>query len=232
MRIECFVFTWNEERFINQYIDHYSSFADSITVLDNYSTDTTCELAKRRGCAVLNYGIDCLDNMELLRAKENCWKSSKADWVIVGDTDELLYHPNIRGLLETTEATVIKSVGYHMISETVQHYTKIRHGVRCDSTPTYDKCLCFRPNEITAMNWVPGCHSCTPGGNVRYLEKAVKLLHYSFIGKQEYKARYAAYRERRSKASTEAGHSTHYLQSDQQLDKQFDALYKRRVLVW
>src|SRR4029453_15618648 len=58
-----------------------------------------------------------------LQALHNsCWKESRgvADWVIVADIDEFLYHPDFLGYLRRSRkrgVTCIPALGYEMLSE-------------------------------------------------------------------------------------------------------------------
>ena len=228
MKIEVFVIAWNEERMIDQFLDWYS-FADTITILDNYSTDKTTEIALKRGCNIVHYGSDKQDNVLMKQVKEDCWKNSKADWVIVCDMDEFLYHKNFKKLLETTNATIIRSVGYQMISEKADLNKNIFEGARDEK---YDKCLCFRPDKIKNMNWCMGCHSCSPQGETVYLEREVKLLHYNMIGRNEVRKRYSDYHQRMCENDLRNGYGKQYTFNREKIDEIFNNFYAKRVNVW
>ena len=227
MKIEVYVLAWNEERLINQFIDWYA-FAD-ITVLDNYSTDTTVELARSRGCSVIKYGSMQQDNQAMKQIKEDCWKNSKADWVVVCDMDEFLYHPRLLSLLEYTSATVIQTQGYQMVSEEPMPAIDLKFGSR---EPGLDKSICFRPGKITSMNWDHGCHHCNPIGEIRTLQNTVKMLHYSMLGKDNMKQRWSQYRARMSQWDIDHGAGAHYLWPDSQIDQQFEKYKNTSEKVW
>ena len=226
--IDVFVLAWNEERLIQQFIDWYS-FATSITILDNYSTDNTVAIARDNNCNIIQYGSNQQDNKAMLEIKESCWKNSDADWVIVCDMDEFIYHPKLLKLLSQTSATVIKTIGYQMVSIENALAKNIKIGSR---EPGLDKSICFKPKDIQSMNWEYGCHNCKPIGNVRYLENSVKMLHYSMLGKEAFKLRWLQYRNRMSDWDKSMGTGLHYLWSNEIMDSEFNRYLSTSEKVW
>lgn len=230
MEIEVFAPAWNEERSLEQFLDWYS-FARAITIFDNHSTDNTREIALKRGCNVIPFGSHMLDVREIQRVKEECWKDSRADWVIVCDVDEFIYHPDLLDVLGNTEATVVRCVGFRMVSEDYQPWISVKEGVR--EALHMDKCICFRPNKIDSMNWSPGCHQCSPCGEVRYLEGEVKLLHFRLVGRDIIRSRYAQYSNRdKSEWDVIHGVADRYNQPGAGFDEMFDASLRERERVW
>lgn len=228
MKIETFVLAWNEERLIEQFVDWYK-FSDRITVLDNHSTDNTTSIAKRLGCSIISYGTHQQDNRLMTQVKEECWKQSDADWVIVCDMDEFIYHPCLLDVLQKTSATVVKCVGYQMVSEQTAPVVQIKYGAREINN---DKCLCFKPKAIQAMNWLHGCHLCDPVGDVRFLENTIKLLHFNYVGKDSFKRRWHQYAERMSDWDKQVGAGKHYLFPEDQMNAEFDKYLSRVEKVW
>ena len=229
VKIEAFTIAWNEEKVIGQYIDHYTSIVDHITVFDNFSTDKTVEIARKRGCLVRPFGSSILhDEIVQLKLKEDCWKDSGADWVIVTDIDEFLYHPDFRRFLSETEATVIQPDGHLMVSEDCLPFRQVRTGAK----EPLGKTVCFRPSEIKAMNWTPGCHNCSPKGNVKLSVGETKLLHFFLIGRKEFKERWKRNISRFSENDKRCGYGCHYLFSDQRMDDYFNDHLARAEVVW
>jgi glycosyltransferase involved in cell wall biosynthesis len=213
---------------INQFIDWYS-YADTITILDNHSSDRTAKIALSRGCKVVPYGTNEQDNLLMAKVKETCWQGSTADWVIVCDIDEFVYHPVLREVLSNTPASVIKCVGYHMVSEDLALNKDVKYGTRA---PVYDKCLIFKPSRILKMNWTLGCHSCEPTGDVCYLEGVVNLFHFHYIGRAQVHSRYNQYLQRMSKSDLENGWGIHYTLPHEEIDRAFDECLKNKELLW
>ena len=108
-----------------------------------------------------------------LALQETCWKESRgiADWVIVTDIDEHLYHPDMYNYLAQCRAqgvTIIPGLGYQMLSEQFpEHKTLLCQSLtRGACYPYYSKLNIFSPNEIDAVNYTPGRHTAAPTGHV------------------------------------------------------------------
>ncbi len=114
--------------------------------------------------------------------------------VIVVDIDEFVYHPFLIDLLRDYKAsgvTLPKIKGYNMVSERFPEgheaiLRAVRHGVPDDVDMdgylnAYGKRCVFHPS--IDINCDPGCHECSPQGEVRESETAeIKLLHYKYLG--------------------------------------------------
>jgi len=154
MKIEAYVMVYNEERLLPYIIRHYSRFAE-LVFIDNNSTDRTPEIIK--DFRTLNYHLpDEINDLNHLHVKETCWKGSKADWVIVVDADEFIYHTDIVAELGKSQATVIHPRFYNMYSEAFpttkgQIYDEVNMGT--DGGIWLSKMNIFRPDRITRMDW-------------------------------------------------------------------------------
>jgi len=227
MHIEIFVVTWNEEKNLEHYLDWYN-YATSVTVLDNYSTDRTCEIAERRGCKIKKWDSGGVLNTAVKNdITENCWKDSKADWVIVADVDELIYYPDLYKMLNTKKS-IIRCKGYQMISEKYKPFVKVKKGVH---DTLYDKCIMFRPDRIEKMNWKPGLHRCKPIGDVSYFDGPL-LLHYKMNGRKELKNRYREYTERQSNNDKKNNYGWQYRLDEKTIDEDFDKMLKQATKIW
>jgi len=224
MKIEVYVIAHNEEYMLPYTIRHYSQFADVI-VLENNSTDRTVEFAKSMGAKVIELDVpDHKDNQTLVDIKNECWKGSKADWVIVIDTDEFIYHPDLIKILNETNATIMKSTWCEMYSDTIPHedgqiYDEVKTGlVRSRGRA---KLAIFRPDRINEMNWTVGCHQASPEGEVIYEDYGAKTLHYRHLSLEYVLMRNRINSARLSKNNRAMGWSTQYDQSVAHVTKGF-----------
>jgi len=120
MKIEAFLLCWNERDIMPLVVKHYAKFCDKITILDNHSTDGSQELAKELGCVVIPFGTKFFDDQENMNIKNSCWKGSDADWVIVADFDEILFHDYKEmefAMGFYTSSTIIKTIGWQIMSD-------------------------------------------------------------------------------------------------------------------
>lgn len=189
LKIEAFVMVWNRYNTIHFTINHYKSFCSKVTILDHHSDDGTFEIAEDLGCEVKLVGKKgVLDDSEYVRIKNECWRGSDADWVIVVDDDEILSSLdgsvlNELQLAKDSGATIVHPKGFSIFSNEmpVKDWHDIQTGIIDEK---YSKLCCFDPKKITDINYVPGCHEANPKGLVREVNK-LWLLHYMAVGGAE-----------------------------------------------
>jgi glycosyltransferase involved in cell wall biosynthesis len=186
MKIEVYIFANNDEKLIPYVARHYG-FAKMI-LMENNSTDNTIKVAKEYGMEVRTYITDKFDDLILLEKKEHCWRESKADWVMVVDSDEFIYHPDLIKNLSKETATILHPKFFNMFSEAFpttkgQIYDEVNMGT--DGGMWLSKMNVFRPREIQSMNWAIGCHYAYPVGNVSINGNTeLKTLHMRFLSRK------------------------------------------------
>ncbi|MFT5955974.1 MAG: hypothetical protein ACI8QD_002837, partial [Cyclobacteriaceae bacterium] len=191
--VHLYTFCYNESYFIPFFLAHYAPWVSRIVVYDNQSSDDSVTLLQQSSKVEVrtwDTNNQIRDDLKV-QLMSNAWKESKgtADWVIVCDMDELLYHPQITQLLpllRQQEYTVCRPLGYEMISEQRPDHgspllQQVREGIR---QPYWDKMVLFDPNEINEINFSPGGHYSLPEGRVRafFRQEELKLLHYRYLG--------------------------------------------------
>lgn len=224
MNIEVHILCWNEMEILPFVIKHYQKFCGHIIIYDNYSTDTSQLIAESMGCDVKRFGRKGeLDDMSYLAVKNNCWKGSKADYVIVCDADEILII-NASDSLEllTSSATIFKTQGWQIQSDEmpVNEITEITKGWPFSN---YSKSVIFDPKAIKEINYKPGAHECSPVGHVIYSDETLYLLHYKNIGGVErLLKRNREYAKRMSYNNRKNGYGIHYLEPEMQTRKEWE----------
>lgn len=230
MRVEIHSPMWNEETRLPWYLEHYGPLVDGIYLYDNFSSDRSKAIAMAHPKVTLRYyGSPELNNENMRLMKNNCWKKSRADWIIVADVDELLFHPDLRKLLETTEATVLQvGEAWDIISREIPEDWHAMRQVA--PAPFYRKCFIFRRPQIKEINYGHGAHHADPKGQVR-LESPPELLmlHYQFIGEARLVDRYMSNKARRSALDRQRGWGIHY---DITVDEALAIFGRGTVDVW
>lgn len=230
MRVEAYIIAFNEIETIHLTINHYKQFCNKITIFDNYSDDGTDEIAKSLGCEVKKFGIKgVLSDQEYLIVKNNCWRNSDADWIIVCDADEILYHPRIYDVLldSVGKATLFKTYGWQVFSEKLPSETWLEE-TNGFHDPNYSKFIIFNPKEIKEVNYVLGCHVARFKGNLRYADDTLTLLHYRNVGGPERLVqRHASYRPRMSNYNLKWNLGGHYLYEDERRRKEWQEQYEK-----
>ena len=215
MKIEAHLLHWQEKDIMPYVIKHYKSFCDEIIIHDNHSKDGSAEMAKELGCTVIPFGSDFFDDGINRDLKNECWKGSKADWVIVADFDELLISGfainNFNGV-QSKGVTILKTRGWQIMSDDwpAERLTEITNGFEFSN---YAKSIAFKPKEISSINYGPGAHDCSPIGNVVWSsgDHTPYVLHYKHIGGvQRTIDRYRVLQRRLSKNNRKNGWGIHY----------------------
>ena len=239
MNIHLYTFCYNEEFIIPYFLRHYLPIVSKIIVFDNYSTDKSVDLLQQHQ-KVFVKKIDTGDKFRDDVKREltnNAWKRSKghADYVIVLDIDEFLYHPNFLEelvRLKQTGYTVIRPIGYDMITAdlpatTGQIYDQVKEGMR---NREWDKMALFDPNKIEEINFSPGAHWCLPEGYVKALKRDhdFKLLHFRYLGFDYVLDKHKKRAARLSDINLKNNWGYHYRFDDERQRKIFDEVYKHR----
>lgn len=220
MIIHAHILAFNEEKILPFTLDYYSSLCEKIFIYDNMSTDNSDEIYKTYPkVTVIKWNSnDEINEMNYVQIKNNGYKVSRADnadWVIVCDTDEFLYHPRLLEKLEYYKKqgiTVPLINGHDMVSETFPEYDgefimkKIKTG--SEVYPPFCKNIIFNP-KIEA-NFGIGGHSFQSNNTINSVSPELKLLHYKFLGKEYVEAIYKARAERLSEFNKTNKLGEHY----------------------
>jgi len=210
MIIDAYTFCYNEQIRLKYYLNLYSPLCRKITIYDNGSTDASKQIATKYDNVIWEtetYNQNEINDVLLTNIKNNCWKQSKdADWVIVGDVDEILYHKDglnnyLMYLLNETNKRIIRATGFDMVSTKLPTHAgniydneDFQYGVR--NKKYYDKTCIFSPSSIDGINYMMGSHKCKPVINGRRWRKRIqqmslydgelKLFHYKFLSEESF----------------------------------------------
>ncbi len=174
---------------------HYDSIVDQYFIYDDNSTDDTKDLLSAHPKVHLRSFPRIADSFALSEQSlsNQCWKESigHADWVIVTDIDEFLYHQDLKSYLyncQEEKNTLIPAFGYQMISETFPEPDQDLCQSHRLGAPWGNmmKSSIFDPNSITDINFGLGRHRAKPTGRIQTPEKDELLLfHYKYLSFQE-----------------------------------------------
>ena len=225
MNLEAYIITWNREDTIHFTIQHYQSFGCKVILFDNFSTDTTRDIAERMGCDVRLFGrAGELDDQTYLDIKNHAWKRSEADFVIVVDDDEILWHPRLLEELKEAKArgnTIFETRGFNIHSDLmpVNDWLDIQTG---EQNANYSKTCIVDPKKVKDIRYHFGCHYSRPVGELNYHPVKLYLLHYRDVGGVERLiARHKLYQGRLSEVNKRYNLGHHYTESEQSKRKQW-----------
>jgi len=175
MIVEIFTIVKNGAYILPLYLNHYRKLFPNciINIFDNNSTDNSVQLCRAAGCKIHRFPV--YDVYREQAHKNNVWKKSKADWVIVCDQDELI-HVDLNKI--PSNVNVIQFKGYNMMDVTgVEDVRLFTWGSPCQM---YDKCVMFKPS-LGEINYSIGSHFTSPAPAAVYYKYKFRLLHYSKI---------------------------------------------------
>jgi len=218
---------------IPHFLRHYRHLATHIFAFDNGSTDDTLPLLAREKDWVTTVPFDPPGDSIVDEARElfeTAWQTSrgKADWVIIVDMDEHLYHPNLIGYLRYCASqgiTAITAIGYEMSSEVfptgdIPLWREITSG--CRFARDFDKLSIFDPNAVDSINYAVGRHAASPEGRVVYPERPeIKLLHYKKLSLDYLTTRWGELRGKLRAGDIENGWGSHYLAAPAAIQEDF-----------
>lgn len=232
--IEVYLLCFNEEKIILHTLNYYSKICSKIIIIDNQSTDDSLSLAskyKNVEFRHLDSGNEFVED-RLTESRNNCWKESTADYVIVCDMDEFLYDENLlkKLVLAKEQGIVIPMIiGYNMMSmDFPANYDKliteqVKLGVK---SSRFDKKIIFDPKKVKEINYRPGAHLSYPvfyENNVVDPLMELKLLHYKYLGKEYLYKKHEGYVDRMSEISKEKRHGYEYLEGKDHINNMFDS---------
>ena len=216
MKIEVYVLACNEEKIMPYFLRHYTQFAH-IILLESSSTDSTAQMVSDVGGEIWHYDHpDEINDKLFLDMKNNCWKESEADWVIIVDADEYVYHPDLLRILSETDSTIFLPRLFNMFTDKFpttegQIYEEVTGGREGGA-----KMNLFRPKKIREINYAIGCHNASPQGDVRLnINSEIMTLHMRHLGSDYVIERNARGARRLSELNKQMGWGYHVNSSEE-----------------
>lgn len=125
--VSVIILTFNEERHIGRAIRSVSAFAGRVIVVDSYSTDKTCEIARSLGAEVLQRRFVtqaeqfqwALDNIEI-----------NSEWVMRLDADEIISVELAQEIVDRLDSLAANITGVKLKRRHIFMGKWIRHGGR------------------------------------------------------------------------------------------------------
>lgn len=229
--ITIFAPVYNEDKIIWHFINHYRKRFPNCNIVfyNNMSDDYTIPIIVDNGCSFIDYDTNNqICDSKYLEIKNNCWKNSETDWVLVCDADEFLdINENQLKEEENNGTTIIKSSSYHMINHNNDFKIEnITHGVRAEN---HDKLLLFNKRYIKDINYEPGCHRSNPIGNVKFNTNEYIMYHYKFLNLDYTLYRYELFSKRLSPENKKNNWGFHYTWAKDKIISEYNQMLKSSV---
>jgi len=231
MTIHLHTLVWNEEKILPYVLRHYSKFCAKMYFWDNGSTDSSLDVIKSYPNTIIkeyDSGGEFSDPVNA-HIKNTGWKESRdeADWIIVTDCDEFIYHPDIINFLtacKNTGYTFLKPFWCEMVADEFpvgdgDIYDYVQYGFRIpDGKPSV-----FDPKKIIETNFGMGAHHADPTGDiVWHTADSLRCFHFKQMGADYVYNRYAMYKNRMSKINLAMRWGWHYQQEIDGIKKYID----------
>jgi hypothetical protein len=184
---------WNNADILGFLFRHYDPIVQRYVVFDDGSTDDSLEILRANPKVEVRPAVLTSDPqskwLSSVPIAETCWKESRgvADWVILTEIDEHLYHPDLTGYLgkcKTRGITIVPALGYQMLCATFPSADQLL----CEAVTTgapwqkMNKLSIFSPDAVETLNYTPGRHRASPTGRIVAPRcDRVLLLHYRYL---------------------------------------------------
>lgn len=220
---------------------HYDDLVQRYVVYEDGSTDNSLEILQSHPRVDLRPMPEHSDpqsrSASSLALLERCWTESRgaADWVIVTDIDEFLFHPDLAGYLTQClrhGVTAVPALGYEMMSDEfppqdVSICDAVTMGAPCHMS---SKMSIFSPNAIVTTNFAPGRHFAVPEGVVRLPPRdELLLLHYKYLDFERIRRRHQLFLTRQKTKDLAMGWALKYTWSDAELRQHWNKLASQLV---
>jgi len=204
------------------------------------SSDNTLQILAQHPRVELNRFLRA-DPDSFVRSEQTlsnqCWKESRghADWVIVTDIDEHLFHPAITKYLSDAAVagvTLIPALGFQMITNDLPQEKEILSQRYLNGAPWSNmmKCSIFDPLRINEINYSEGRHVADPYGHLCLPERDVLLLlHYKYLNLIRTHKRHQVLKDRLGSTDLQNGWGHKYLWSLNQLQEDWRDTLERAV---
>ena len=237
-KLHVYTIVWNEEYMIKYYLRYYETVADRIFVIDDKSTDKTRKIVKAcRKATLLKYpfptGFNEYDKTTCLATEYRKHSRGKAEWVIVGDCDEFLYHPDLRNFLDLRRSQgrrAIKATGHFFASKEIpdtdgQLFDAMPYRLRLRKTKaSYDREVLFDPK--LDVQFINGCHPPTKfSEGVVAGRCGLSLYHCCYLSKQWI----IDHMDRRISRMNDQNYKNHYLKNRNYMLQKAFAVYDRMI---
>lgn len=214
--LEIFTTSWNESNTVLELINFYRGLVPDclIHVQDNMSTDDTEQICKENNVKFTTFDTNNqMDEQTLINLRNSTWKESKAHYVIVCDSDELVEvkKEDLIENLKNLKWTVTKCKGIELFGND-KSFKDANYGVYSEG---YSKKVLWLKDAILNSLLAPGSHTANfipnEGFQIIYNQNSPNLYHTKWMDYNNGIARQKQIKEKGvSQHSKSKGWNFHY----------------------
>lgn len=233
--IDLYCVCWNEIKVLPFVVGYWRRFVRHAYVYDNGSDDGTLEYLKQFDwITVYSFKTEGFNDQANIDIKNNVWKDSDADYVVVCDLDECLYSTDLDKMLTLCDKhniSVIKPAWHEIYYWDFPTYNANNLLHENADTITYTdnqfchKAILFNPHLVEEMNYDHGCHECHPKTKGKLLlclkEDDLKTFHCKNLGVDYVYNRCQTLEKRRSLLNIMRGWGIHYNVTREEIENNF-----------
>lgn len=242
MIIHLYTRCWNDAHMLPFFFKHYDSWVDRYYIYDDGSDDGSIDLLRAHPRVVIRSQPPLSDPQSRVesqrRLQNEIWKESRgqADWVVLTDLDEHLYHPEILPYLEecrNNSVTVIPALGFEMISKSFPSHAEETLFDICTTGAPSRSCTkvgIFNPDKISETNFAHGRHRGKLSGLVLAPKTDQLLLfHFHYLDFDRVVSRHKRYLARQRSKDIENNWGIQYTWSDATLREKWADIERSAV---
>lgn len=238
--IDLYFSCWDNADLLPFLFRHYDPFVRRYVAFDDGSTDGSLDILRSHPKVELRSipagHADQAHSTVALPLSETVWRerSMDADWIMMCDVDEHLYHADLINYLERCKAqgiTIIPALGYQMLSDSFPVEgllsDQVRRGAPFDKM---SKLNVFDPKAIERLNYTVGRHQAAPTGRVVAPDEDELLnLHFKYLEFERVMRRHTAAAARLNDADRQRSWGHRWRFSREELRADWAAFEERAI---